>query len=45
MLGRCQKREFGDRLSFPFFELIKTKNIEYKKMERFCVSKFGTRNS
>ena len=38
MLGMCQKMEFGDRLSFPFFELIKTKNIEYKVITQFCIS-------
>ena len=43
-LGR-RKRDFGDGLIFPFFSKSKEKNIEYKKMKRFCVSKFETRNS
>ena len=30
---------------FPFSFNLELKNIEYKKMERFCVSKFETRNS
>ena len=40
-----RKGKLGTDSFFLFSNLIRIKNIEYKKMKRFCVSKFEIRNS
>ena len=42
-MNNSKKGILGKDSFFPFLNLIR-KNIEYKKMKRFCVSKFEIRN-
>ena len=43
-MNNSKKGILGTDSIFPFLDATKIKNIEYKEMKRFCVSKFEFRN-